>query len=336
MVLGEVVEMVQDEVVDSGADAPNGATNPGAAALLDTVLGEVVVIVQNKVVGPGADAPDGATGLGANALPVQLARAHTAAAAVVGGRGGVPQRPTFASDLSGPQHEVANSGTDVPDGATAAFAPAPPAAHKAASSGADDPDGATGSGAAGFAPAPPAAPVTGAHLAGRASRQGQLSRTHLFAHVRFDTSRWVTPAWTVGACDVDDHCVREEPQALAGRSGAAALTPEAGTKISHPAVAGTAPTVAGAHTVATAPTAGRGASMSPAAGGVPAGAIARTGFGARVGRAGARRAAPVGAPADTAPPPMGGAQERLSAPPRRPRSARTATQSTAGRRHIRR
>ena len=32
MILGEVVDMVQGEVVDSGADAPDGATNSGTAA----------------------------------------------------------------------------------------------------------------------------------------------------------------------------------------------------------------------------------------------------------------------------------------------------------------
>mmetsp|Transcript_54207 Transcript_54207/g.123514 ORF Transcript_54207/g.123514 Transcript_54207/m.123514 type:complete len:208 (+) Transcript_54207:319-942(+) len=158
----------------------------------------------------------------------------------------------------------------------------------------------------------------------------------LLAHARSDASRRVTPAplagidapasggytpagsgwiaanppglqcgsrWAVGAPDVDDRCVRE------GRSGAAALAPEAGAEISHPAVADPAPAVMWGHTVTAAPTAGHGVSMPPAAGRVPAGAATRAGNGARIGRAGARQASPrhppwgcTGAPHSASPP----------------------------------
>ena len=94
--LGEVGGMAQGEVVDSGADAPDAATISGAAALPDRLQGEVVA--------SGADAPDGAKGSGAAVLPDQLGRAYSAAAAVMVGRGGVPQWPTFAPNPPGPQH----------------------------------------------------------------------------------------------------------------------------------------------------------------------------------------------------------------------------------------
>ena len=89
MMLSEVADMVRDEIVDSGTDAPDGsanlssaalpgeapdgATNPSSAALPDRLQGEVMA--------SGADAPDGATGPNAAALPVQPGRAHSAAAA---------------------------------------------------------------------------------------------------------------------------------------------------------------------------------------------------------------------------------------------------------------
>ena len=159
------------------------------------------------------------------------------------------------------------------------------------------------SGAAAFESTPPTAPVASANFAARAGRWGQPSRADLFAHERFDTSRWV-PGRAATAAD------RGAPTPLVGGNAPAGnawvvqyMLPFMGGRGGSSRCPPGAPNPPGLQS-------NGGTPQRPN--------VTQAGDFARISRTGSRQAASVGAPAEPASPLMGGhvgTSQRPSAAP---------------------